>query len=146
MRGADRRASRRESIKERRRARRRALDILYQADLTQRPVSQVLEERKELEDIDPFTAELVLGVADHLAELDQLIGEHAEGWTVHRMAVVDRNVLRLACYEMLWREDVPVAVAIDEAVEAAKSLSTEDSGRFVNGILGRIARERAGTG
>lgn len=146
MRDAERRASRRESIKGRRRARRRALDILYQADITQRPVAQVLEERRELEDIDPFTAELVLGVADRIAELDQLIGEHAEGWTVHRMAVVDRNVLRLACYEMLWRQDVPVAVAIDEAVEAAKSLSTEDSGRFVNGILGRIARERAGTG
>jgi N utilization substance protein B len=145
-RDAERRASRRESIRERRRARRHALDILYQADITQRPAAQVLEERRELEDVDEFTAELVLGVADRADELDRLIGEHAEGWTVHRMAVVDRNVLRLACYEMLWREDVPVAVAIDEAVEAAKALSTEDSGRFVNGILGRIAREPTGAG
>jgi N utilization substance protein B len=145
-RDAERRASRRESIRERRRARRHALDILYQADITQRPAAQVLEERRELEDVDEFTAELVLGVADRADELDRLIGEHAEGWTVHRMAVVDRNVLRLACYEMLWREDVPVAVAIDEAVEAAKALSTEDSGRFVNGILGRIAREQTGAG
>jgi N utilization substance protein B len=133
-------------MKERRRARRRALDILYQADVTRRPAVEVLEERGELEDVDPFTEELVRGVTEKAADLDRLIGEHAEGWTVHRMAVVDRNLLRLACYEMLWREDVPVAVAIDEAVEAAKELSTEDSGRFVNGILGRIARERAGAG
>lgn len=145
-RNAERRTSRRESMKERRQARRRALDILYQADIIGRPLADVLEERREHEDIDPFTTELVLGVADRLSELDALIGEHAEEWTVHRMAVVDRNVLRLACYEMLWREDVPVAVAIDEAVEAAKALSTEDSGRFVNGILGRIARERAEAG
>ena len=142
----ERRATRRESVKERRRARRRALDILYQADVTRRSPVEVLEEREELEKLNPFTEELVRGVTEHAEELDQLIGEHAEGWTVHRMAVVDRNVMRLACYEMLWREDVPVAVAIDEAVEAAKELSTEDSGRFVNGILGRIARERAGAG
>jgi N utilization substance protein B len=105
-----------------------------------------MEERLELEEVDPFTEQLVRGVAEKAAELDRLIGEHAEGWTVHRMAVVDRNLLRLACYEMLWRDDVPVAVAIDEAVEAAKELSTEDSGRFVNGVLGRIARERADAG
>ncbi|HEV8683516.1 MAG TPA: transcription antitermination factor NusB [Actinomycetota bacterium] len=133
-------------MKVRRQARRRALDILYQADVTRRPPLVVLDERKEMEELDPFTEELVRGVTDNAAELDRLIGDHAEGWTIHRMAVVDRNVLRLACYEMMWREDVPVAVAIDEAVEAAKELSTEDSGRFVNGILGRIARERAGAG
>ena len=142
----ERRAARRGSIRERRRARRRALDILYQADVTHRQPLDVLEERREMEDLDRFTEELVQGVAEHAADLDRLIGEHAEGWTVHRMAVVDRNLLRLACYEMLWREDVPVAVAIDEAVGAAKELSTEDSGRFVNGVLGRIARERAGAG
>jgi N utilization substance protein B len=133
-------------MKGRRQARRRALDILYQADVTRRPPLVVLDERKEMEELDPFTEELVRGVTDNAAELDRLIGDHAEGWTIHRMAVVDRNVLRLACYEMMWREDVPVAVAIDEAVEAAKELSTGDSGRFVNGILGRIARERAGAG
>lgn len=140
----ERRAARRETVRERRRARRRALDILYQADVTHRQPVDVLEERRELEDLAPFTEELVRGVAQNATDLDRLIGDHAEGWTVHRMAVVDRNLLRLACYEMLWRQDVPVAVAIDEAVEAAKELSTEDSGRFVNGILGRIARERAG--
>jgi N utilization substance protein B len=133
-------------MKGRRRARRRALDILYQADVTRRPPLEVLGERRELEDLDTFTEELVRGVTENAADLDRLIGEHAEGWTIHRMAVVDRNVMRLACYEMVWREDVPVAVAIDEAVEAANELSTEDSGRFVNGILGRIARERTGAG
>jgi N utilization substance protein B len=123
------------------------VDILYQADLLGRDPTQVLEERKALgEKIPGFTEELVRGVADRLDELDELIGDHAEGWTVQRMAGVDRTLLRLACYEMLHREDISVAVATSEAVAAAKSLSTEDSGRFVNGILGRIARERAGAG
>jgi N utilization substance protein B len=123
------------------------VDILYQADLLGRDPTQVLEERKALgEKMPGFTEELVRGVADRLEELDELIGDHAEGWTVQRMAGVDRTLLRLACYEMLHREDISVAVAISEAVAAAKSLSTDDSGRFVNGILGRIARERAGAG
>ena len=128
----------------RRDARRRAIDILIQADLTHRPPEVVLEELDSLgERIPTFTVELVRGVAARLDELDSIIGEHAEGWTVPRMAVVDRTLLRAACHEMLHREDIPVAVAIDEAVEAAKELSTEDSGRFVNGLLGRIAREYA---
>jgi transcription antitermination protein NusB len=75
-----------------------------------------------------------------------VIGQHAEGWTVPRMASVDRTLLRVACFEILYREDVPAAVAVDEAVIAAKELSTEASGRFVNGVLGRIVRESAGTG
>lgn len=128
-------------------ARRQAIGILIQADLTGRPPGELLEERKSLgAKIPGFTEELVRGVAARLDELDSVIGEHAEGWTVPRMAVVDRTLLRLALHEMLHREDVPVAVAIDQAVAAAKELSTEDSGRFVNGILGRIARERAGMG
>lgn len=128
-------------------ARRQAIGILIQADLTGRPPDELLEERKSLgAKIPGFTEELVRGVAARLDELDSVIGEHAEGWTVPRMAVVDRTLLRLALHEMLHREDVPVAVAIDQAVAAAKELSTEDSGRFVNGILGRIARERAGMG
>lgn len=128
----------------RRDARRRAIDILIQADLTHRSPETVLEELDSLgEKIPTFTEELVRGVAARLGELDGMIGEHAEGWTVRRMAVVDRTLLRVACHEMLHREDIPIAVAIDEAVEAAKELSTEDSGRFVNGLLGRIAREYA---
>jgi N utilization substance protein B len=129
----------------RRDARRLAASILYQADLAGRAALGVLEERRSLGVRVPgFTEELVAGVEERRDELDRLIGEHAEGWTVPRMPAVDRTVLRVACYEMLFRDDVPTAVAIDEAVAAAKELSTADSGRFVNGVLGRIARERAG--
>lgn len=131
----------------RRAARRLAVDILYQADLLDRDPVEVLEERRALgERVPGFTEALVRGVAEHLADLDTLIGDHAEEWTVDRMTPVDRTLLRVACQEMLYREDVSPGVAISEAVAAAKALSTEDSGRFVNGILGRIARERAGTG
>lgn len=131
----------------RREARRLAADILYQADVVGRSPVEILEERRSLEQRIPrFTEELVVGVAERMKELDRVLGRHSQGWTVERMAAVDRALLRLACYEILYREDVPAAVAIDEAVEAAKSLSTEDSGRFVNGVLGRIAAEHAGAG
>jgi transcription antitermination protein NusB len=133
------------SVRPRRDARRRALDVLYQADVTGTPPSEVLREWAEYgQDVPPFARELVVGVEASLPELDALIAERSEGWTVARMAVVDRTILRLACYELMHRPDVPVAAAISEAVEAAMELSTEDSGRFVNGILGRIAREREG--
>jgi len=128
----------------RREARRVALRILYQADVTGRtPVGAMNEVESEEEMVPPFARELVTGVQDRLAALDALIGEHARDWPVERMAVVDRNVLRLACFELLYRPDVPQGAAISEAVEAAKELSTEESGRFVNGILGQIAREAA---
>jgi N utilization substance protein B len=107
----------------------------------------VLEERKALgERIPRFAEDLVRGIAERTEEIDPLIGEYTEGWTLGRLAAVDRAVLRVACYELLARPDVPVAVAIDEAVAAAKELSTGDSGRFVNGVLGRIAQDRAGAG
>jgi N utilization substance protein B len=123
--------------------RRRALDALYQADAMGVPPPQVLDEWRAAtgEEVASFTEELVLGVDEHRDDLDLIIGEAAEGWTIERMAVVDRAILRLAAYEVLWGPETPVAVAIAEAVEAAKELSTEDSGRFVNGVLGRIARE-----
>lgn len=131
----------------RRDSRRRAALILYQADVTGRPPGEVLAERESLgERIPAFTRELVESVAAHLPELDRIIGSYAEGWVVERMAAVDRALLRLACHEILHREDVPTAVAIDEAVRAAKELSTEDSGRFVNGVLGRIARAQPTAG
>ena len=128
----------------RRDARRRAALILYQADVTGRAPADVLAERRELgERIPTFTVELVEGVAGRLAEIDELLGANSEEWPVERMAAVDRAILRLACHEVLHRDDIPAAVAIDEAVEAAKTLSTEDSGRFVNGLLGKIARDHA---
>lgn len=124
----------------RRAARRRALDIIYQADATSRSPAQVLEDRQAFgERIPGFTAELVSGVSEHLEEIDRRIGNHAIDWTVARMASVDRAILRLAVYELLYREDIPTAVAIDEAVRAAKRLSTKESSGFVNGILGRLA-------
>ena len=126
-------------------ARRQALDILYQADITGADARTVLHEWEASgRDIPGFTRELVEGASTHVGELDKLIGDHAEGWTVPRMATVDRNILRLACFELLHRSDVPVSVAINEAVEAAKELSTEDSSGFVNGILAAIAREVVG--
>lgn len=128
-------------------ARRLAVNLLYQADVTGRTGLDVLTEQLANEvRLPAFTRELVEGVAANLAELDEILGTYAEEWTVERMAAVDRTLLRLACHELLHRDDVPVAVAIDEAVRAAKELSTDDSGRFVNGILGRIASERAGAG
>lgn len=126
----------------RRQARRQALDILFQADVTgDDPLSVIDEWEVAGREVPRFARELVQGVARHRAEIDDLLGRYAEGWTVERMAALDRTILRLACFELLHRADTPTAVAIDEAVEAAKELSTEDSGRFVNGILGRIARE-----
>jgi N utilization substance protein B len=124
-------------------ARRVALDILFQADLTGQDPLAVLDEWESAgEAVPEFARELVSGVTVDRDELDRILGEHADDWSVERMAAVDRTILRLAIYEMRSRPDVPIAVAIDEAVEAAKELSTDESGRFVNGILGRIARER----
>lgn len=92
-------------------------------------------------EVPDFTRELVEGVAEHLDELDRTLGTHAEGWRVERMPSLDRTILRLATYELTHLGEVPVGAVIDEAVRAAKELSTEDSGRFVNGVLGKIAAE-----
>lgn len=124
----------------RRSARRQAIDIVFQADITEADPVKVMEEwRSAGRRIPAYTEEIVTGLAGDMAEIDRNLGEHLEGWTVPRMAGVDRAILRVACYEL--RSGVPTAVAINEAVEAAVELSTEDSGRFVNGVLGRIARE-----
>jgi N utilization substance protein B len=132
-------------VASRREARRQAIDVLYQADVTGADPGVVLETwRSAGREVDPFARELVEGVAATGAQIDDLLAAHSEHWTLDRMASVDRVVLRVAVYELLHRDDVPAAVAIDEAVRAAKELSTEDSGAFVNGILGRIAAEREG--
>ena len=134
----DHRPARRGHVR-RRAARRQAVDVLYQADVTERPPSEVVEEwRHAGRDILPYAAELVSGIERDLQEIDGLLGRYSEDWTVARMATVDRTILRVACYKL--RSGMPPAVAINEAVEAAKELSTEDSGRFVNGLLGKIAR------
>lgn len=123
-------------------ARKRAIEVLYEADLRELDVVTLLSERVGSPDVAPvdnYTVLLVEGVAANRERIDQLIVEHAEGWTLARMPVVDRAVLRLGLFELLFAEDVPKAVAIDEAVELVKGLSTDDSPRFVNGVLGRIA-------
>ena len=126
----------------RRDARRHAIDILYQADVTQADPTVVLAEWIDAGRLlSPFTAELVEGVEEHLPEIDLLLEERTEGWTVARMAALDRTILRVAIHELRHRVDVPASVAISEAVEAATDLSSEGSPRFVNGILGKIASE-----
>ena len=128
----------------RRQERRLAIEILFQADVTGNDGRSALAGWVESgRTVPPFTRDLVEGVTDHLAELDETIGAHSEGWTIDRMASVDRTVLRAAVYELAFDRAVPVGVAIDEAVRAAKDLSTDDSGRFVNGVLGKIASELA---
>jgi transcription antitermination protein NusB len=88
-----------------------------------------------------FAEPLIRGALEHRTEADELIKKHAQNWDLHRMAAVDRNVLRLAIYEMLYREDIPPVVSINEAVDIAKKFSTQDSGKFVNGILDKIKGE-----
>ena len=119
-----------------------AIDILYQADVTVTDPDLVLAEWVGAgRTVAAFSRELVEGVDERLPEIDLLLEEHSEGWTVARMTAVDRTILRVAVYELRGRPDVPPSVAISEAVEAATDLSTEASPRFVNGILGRIASE-----
>ena len=131
----------------RRDARRLAVSILFQADVSERDPLEVLDERRGVgERLPGFTTDLVEGIASTMAEVDRVIEEHLDHWSLARLAAVDRAILRVACFELLHREETPDAVAIDEAVAAAKELSTEESGAFVNGVLGRISRERAGAG
>jgi N utilization substance protein B len=125
-------------------ARKRALDVLYESELRDVDPVTTLAERIRLAEppVNDYTIELVEGVQSHRASIDEILARYAEGWTVERMPDVDRAVLRLGVYELLWRDDVPDAVAIDEAVELVKTLSTDESPRFVNGVLGRIQKDR----
>jgi N utilization substance protein B len=128
----------------RRKSRRRALDVLYSADLRDIRPKVVLEDTLARMGGQPpehmgYAVLLVEGVADHADRIDELISTYAEGWTLDRMPVVDRNLIRIAVYELLYRDDVDDPVAISEAVELAEELSTDDSPRFVNGLLARIA-------
>ena len=120
--------------------RKRALDVLYEADLKERPLAEILAEHlRDDQDLGEFAVSLIRGVHRHRDEIDGLIETHSRGWKLSRMPIVDRNVLRVALFELLHSPDVPHAVVIDEAVELAKDLSTADSGRFVNGLLSRVS-------
>jgi transcription antitermination protein NusB len=121
-------------------SRKRALDVLFEAEARGEPVLDLLSERAA--DADPpvsdYAAELVRGVHAHADQIDTLLAAHTQGWTLDRMPAVDRNILRIGVYELLWAEDVPDAVAISEAVALAGQLSTDDSSSFVNGLLGKV--------
>lgn len=134
-------------MQERSRARLQALQILYQGDITGvAPVSILEDGTYNTEDGEPseFCRSLVAGTQAHAEELDDAIGRTSKHWTVSRMPLVDRNILRLATYEILFCDSIPVSVSINEAVEMAKTYGGEDSSRFVNGVLGRIAETVTG--
>jgi len=131
----------------RRKAREVALQFLYQLDLHEvdDPASQEAEfwARHPVDRATQTFAEaLVRGSKQHQAKIDQLLAEYAEHWDLDRMAVVDRNILRMAAYELLWQPDVPPKAVINEAIEIAKKFGTSESSRFINGVLDRILRER----
>ncbi|CAN5880234.1 transcription antitermination factor NusB [soil metagenome] len=120
--------------------RQRALALLYEADMRGHTVTEVLARGVDGDDPPaPFSVALLEGIADRTPQLDALIATYARGWSIERMPVVDRNLLRLGLWELM-ASDVPVAVVIDEAVELANELSTPDSGRFINGVLAAVAR------
>ena len=128
-------------------ARRSALQALYQSEILGVPADKVLEENLLPEEagMNDYARSLVMGVASHAAHIDAAISGCSQNWAIDRMPVVDRCVLRLAVYEMNYVDNVPVSVAINEAVELAKAFGGEDdSHRFVNGVLGRIARDMEG--
>ena len=132
----------------RHKARKRALDALYEADVRgPDPLVVVAESRQRRADdgepdLPEYAVALVEGVVGHRERIDELLSTYSLGWTLERMPVVDRNLLRIGVFEILWGE-VPPAVAIDEAVQLTRDLSTDDSPAFVNGVLGRILSERA---
>ena len=122
-------------------ARKRALDILFESDQRRTDLRTTLEQWVTRADppVPEYSRALVNGVAEHQESIDGMLSACSPGWPLDRMPPVDRTVLRLATYELLWCDDVPTAVAIDEAVELAKSLSTDESPAFVNGVLARLA-------
>jgi N utilization substance protein B len=135
----------------RRRARQYALQLLFQLDLTESDLTdeawnEFWETNKEDDEVKDFTLSLVKGTLEHRDRLDELITEAAQNWSVKRMAVVDRNILRTAVYEIFYRDDIPHAVTINEAIDISKKYSTEDSSSFINGILDKICKLKRGKG
>ncbi len=134
-------------------ARKLACDILYQMDLTGEGLQQVLEGyRRMLEEgveesgippgeVPDFTHEIIRAYLENRERIDGLIAEYADRWSLERMPMVDRNLLRLGLAELFYREDIPANVTINEYLELAKAYSTEDSGKFINGVLGKLAKE-----
>lgn len=125
-------------------ARKRALDLLFSSEMRGEDAGDALD-RAIADGEAPhneYTAVLVRGVSEHRRRIDQLLGDYAQGWTLDRMPAVDRNVLRLGVWEVLWSHDVPDAVAVTEAMGLVRELSTDESPAFVNGVLGGIVRDK----
>lgn len=123
-------------------ARKRALDLLYASEMRNRSTDEALDQQSETGPVNDYTVVLVRGVTEHQARLDEVIAKYAQGWTLDRMPAVDRNVLRMATFEVLYVDDVPNPVAVSEALNLVRDLSTDESPAFVNGVLGNIVRDR----
>lgn len=130
-------------------ARKRALDVLFAADVRQISINEALAAEAERALSEPareaswlYAREIIDGVVDHGDEIDEIIETYSLGWTLARMPTIDRALLRIGIWEILFNDDVPDAVAIDEAIEAAKLLSTDDSSSFINGVLGKVQRSK----
>jgi N utilization substance protein B len=128
-----------DAVGTRREARERALSLLYEAEAKGSSPADVLID--QVLEPEAFASDVVAGVGEHQAEVDELIRRFAKGWTLERMPVIDRTLLRMAIYELGHRPDVPTGAVISEAVELAKRYSTDDSGKFINGMLSQIAKE-----
>ena len=126
-------------------ARKQALDILYESDIRSSDALATLEARDVVEEgpdarpIRDFTRELISGVTSNKRKIDELIATYAQGWDMDRLAAVDRNILRLGIFEIVWNDDLADGIAIDEAITLAKDLSTDDSATFIHGLLGKIS-------
>jgi transcription antitermination protein NusB len=127
-------------------ARKRALDILFEAEIRSVPVIALLDERTAAASppVSAYAADLVQGVQQHRDQIDGLLAAHARGWTLERMPAVDRNILRIGTFELLWQDDVPDGVVISEAVQLARDLSTDGSPSFINGLLARLLELKPG--
>jgi N utilization substance protein B len=132
-------------VSARSKARKQSLDLLYEGDIRgQAPADllalrDVVEEGPDARPIREYTKELISGIGENRRKIDELISTYAQGWDIDRLPAVDRNILRLGIYEILWCKDLEDAVAIDEALNLAKELSTDDSATYIHGVLGRIA-------
>jgi N utilization substance protein B len=126
-------------------ARKRALDVLFESEVRGLELDGTLEERLVAQEppVKDYTVELVRGVTERRPKLDELLSSYSEGWTIERMPAVDRNVLRIGVFEILYVDDVPDAVAVSEAIGLVRDLSTDESPSFVNGVLGNIVRNKA---
>ncbi len=126
-------------------ARKRALDVLFASDVRGESANDALDRAIAEGDAptNAYTVTLVRGVVENQSRIDEILADYAEGWTLERMPAVDRNVLRLGVFELLYADDVPDAVAVSEAMALVRDLSTDESPAFVNGILGNIVRNRS---